>query len=51
MHHRSLLRCFETDQPVGCGACRESAALIGPLAKDGKSLADIRAAVDKDYRD
>jgi hypothetical protein len=48
--HRSLLVCYETQQPTGCGACQEEAHLVGRLAKAEKSLAEIREAVDKEYR-
>jgi hypothetical protein len=49
MKHRSLLACFESEQPAGCGGCRDEAALVGRLAKDGQTLAQIRAAVDEQY--
>lgn len=49
MGHRSLLSCYESEQPMGCVACREEAELVGKLAKEGKSLAEIRKAVDKEY--
>ena len=49
LHHRSLLSCFESKQPVGCMGCREAADFIEPLAKDGKRLAEIRVAVDKKF--
>ncbi|HEV8409322.1 MAG TPA: hypothetical protein VGQ30_02355 [Gemmatimonadaceae bacterium] len=45
--HRSLLACYETMQPTGCGGCQMEADVIGKLAKEGKSLADIRVAIDK----
>ena len=45
--HRSLLACFETQQPTGCGSCQEEAKIVGKIARDGKSLADARAAIDK----
>ena len=44
--HRSLLACFESDQPTGCWGCQEEAELVAKLVKKGKSLAEIRAAVD-----
>jgi hypothetical protein len=47
--HRSLLVCYETLQPTGCGACQGEAELAGKLAKQEKTLAEIRAAVDKAY--
>jgi hypothetical protein len=47
--HRSLLACYETMQPTGCGACQMEADIVGTLAKEGKPLADIRKAIDKMY--
>jgi hypothetical protein len=49
LHHRSLLSCYETEQPTGCWSCREAGEYVGKLAKEGKSLAEIRAAVDKKF--
>jgi Protein of unknown function with PCYCGC motif len=51
MNHRSLLSCFESRQAIGCLACREEAELVGRLAGDGKSLEEIRLAVDKEFGD
>lgn len=45
--HRSLLVCFETMQATGCGACTEEAEVVLKALEEGKSLADVRAAVDK----
>jgi hypothetical protein len=47
--HRSLLVCFETMQPTGCGACQLEAELVARLARQDKPLADIRKAVDKEF--
>jgi hypothetical protein len=47
--HRSLLVCFETMQPTGCIACQEEADLVGRLARQNKSLDEIRKAVDKEF--
>jgi hypothetical protein len=47
--HRSLLVCFETMQPTGCFACQQEAELVGRLARENKSLSEIRAAVDKEF--
>ena len=44
--HRSLLSCYESRQPTGCGGCQQEAILIDSLAKDGKTLTAIRARVD-----
>jgi hypothetical protein len=47
--HRSLLVCYETRQPTGCAACQMEATFVGKMVKDGKSLSEIRAAVDKKF--
>ena len=49
MNHRSLLSCFESRQAIGCMACREEGELVGRLAKDGKTLQEIRQAVDLEF--
>ena len=47
--HRSLLSCFESPQPTGCYGCQEEATLVSKLAKEGKTLDDIRKAIDKKW--
>jgi hypothetical protein len=47
--HRSLLSCFESDQPTGCWGCQAQAEFITRLAKEGKNLAEIRTAIDKKW--
>ena len=47
--HRSLLGCYETRQPTGCPSCRDEATFVGKMAKDGKTLSEFRAAVDKKF--
>jgi hypothetical protein len=49
MGHRSLLSCFESRQAIGCMACREEGELVARLAHDGKTLAEIRLAVDEEF--
>ena len=51
MNHRSLLSCFESRQAVGCMACREEGELVGRLVRDGKTLDEIRHAVDLEFGD
>ena len=46
---RSLLSCFETRMPTGCGICREEALMALRLHRDGRTLDEIRAAVDRRY--
>jgi hypothetical protein len=48
--HRSLLSCFESDQAIGCMACREEGELAYKLHGQGKTLDEIRAAVDEQMR-
>ena len=47
--HRSLLTCFEVVQAVGCWSCKEEAELAYKLHSEGKSLTEIREAVDKKF--
>src|SRR5262245_65847786 len=47
--HRSLLVCYETQQPTGCQACRQQEQLGARLAAQDTPLAEIRAAVDKKF--
>jgi hypothetical protein len=49
MPHRSLLVCYETQQPTGCWSCQKEAQLVADLAKNDTPLADIREAVDKKF--
>ena len=47
--HRSLLVCYETQQPTGCWSCQKEARLVADLAAENTPLAEIRAAVDKKF--
>jgi hypothetical protein len=49
MGHRSLLACFESDQAVGCGMCREQMKLVYDLHRKGKTLAEIREGCDREF--
>jgi hypothetical protein len=49
MSHRSLLSCFESDQPAGCYTCGSEARLVHRLHGDGKTLTEIRAACDRKF--
>lgn len=46
---RSLLSCFETRMPISCGYCREAAELAVKMHRDGHTLDQIRAAVDREF--
>jgi hypothetical protein len=45
----SLLSCFETEMPITCGFCLEEAQMAHRLAREGKSLDEIRAAIDAEF--
>ena len=49
--HRSLLSCYEVVQAVGCWSCKDEAELAYKLHREGKSLDEIRAAVDRKFGD
>jgi hypothetical protein len=49
MGHRSLLSCFESEQASGCHLCADEMRLAHKLHKEGKSLDDIRNAVDEEF--
>lgn len=48
---RSLLECFEDHMATTCGICQGQARMAGELHAQGKSLAEIRAAIDQRYGD
>ncbi len=48
--HYSLLSCFEGDgMAQGCVICQGEARLAYKLHKQGRSLAEIRRAIDRDF--
>lgn len=47
--HRSLLTCFHDDHGAGCDVCLGEAALAYSMSREGKSLREIRRAVDDLY--
>jgi hypothetical protein len=47
--HRSLLTCFETEHGAYCDICMGEATLAGGMAGQGKSLTEIRAAIDRQF--
>ena len=49
MGHRSLLACFESKQPTGCWGCQEQAEVMAGWIRDGKTLSEIREAVDRKW--
>ena len=51
-NHSSLLSCFETSDAMAkdCQGCRKQARLVYELHRAGKSLDEIRLAVDERFR-
>ncbi len=46
MGHRSLLICFHSEHGAGCGVCIDEAVQAHEMIQQGRTLADIRAAID-----
>lgn len=46
---RSLLSCYETEMPMSCGVCAGEARTALRLHRQGKSLDEIRAAIDRQF--
>ena len=46
---RSLLSCYETGMPMSCGVCSGEARTALRLHKQGRTLDEIRAAIDKQF--
>ena len=47
--HRSLLTCFESNHGSGCDICMGEAMLAAQMSGAGKSLAQIRTAIDATF--
>jgi len=47
--HYSLLDCFASDHGAGCDVCMTEVEVAYEMTRQGASLADIRAAVDRTY--
>ena len=47
--HRSLLSCFESDHGAACDICLSEAAIAHRMTKAGRSLEEIREAIDELY--
>lgn len=47
--HRSLLTCFESDHGSHCDVCMGEAMVASGMAKQGRSLTEIRTAIDRQF--
>ncbi len=45
--HRSLHDCYVSDHAAHCGICMKEALLASKMTKQGKSAAEIRAAIER----
>lgn len=50
LQHKTLLTCYTTDHAAKCGICMHEAEVASDLTKQGKSIPEIRAAVDAFYK-
>lgn len=49
--HRSLLSCFESDHGALCDVCLDEVRLAYRMHAEGRSLDDIRSAIDATWGD
>ena len=47
--HRSLLTCFESDHAAACDVCMTEATVAHRMTQAGRSLDEIREAIDEFY--
>lgn len=47
--HKTLLTCYTDDHAANCGSCMHETELAGQMTKEGKTPAEIQAAIDKYY--
>lgn len=47
--HKSLLTCFVDEHGANCDICINEAIRAGELHKAGKTIPEIRAAIDKEF--
>jgi hypothetical protein len=50
MGHRSLLTCYESEHAASCDICLTEGTMAGQMHRQGKSLDDIRRAIDAQFR-
>lgn len=48
--HRALVQCFETDHAAGCDVCQNEAIVAARMTAEGRSVAEIQAAIDAYYK-
>ncbi len=50
MGHRSLFQCFQSQHAAGCDVCLAQAVLAYQMQREGRTLAEIRTAMDLKYQ-
>lgn len=48
-NHRSLLTCFQSEHGASCDICLDEAWMAAEMHRQGKSLGEIRRAVDAQF--
>ncbi|MBI4081632.1 MAG: hypothetical protein HY423_03380 [Candidatus Lambdaproteobacteria bacterium] len=48
-YHKSLLSCFVDQHGANCDVCQEQARQAGRMADEGKSIDEIRTAIDRTF--
>jgi len=49
-NHRSLLTCFESEHGASCDICLDEAWMAAEMHRQGRTLQEIRRAVDARFR-
>ncbi len=49
LRHRSLLTCFQSEHGSGCDICMGEAKMAFDMQQQGRTLQDIRVAIDLAY--
>jgi hypothetical protein len=49
LRHRSLLTCFQSQHGSGCDICMGEARMAFDMQQQGRTLQDIRIAIDQAY--
>lgn len=49
--HKTLLTCYTDDHASNCGSCMQEAEMASQMTKEGKTPAEIQAAIDAFYKE
>ncbi len=49
--HKTLLTCYTDDHAANCGSCMHEAEMASQMTKEGKTPAEIQAAIDTYYQE